>query len=92
MHLWPSAALRDSFKVSYLKKLEWNLHRMNSEKRSQTPTNRQKLLDNKDVADDAVAAEVSVSNIASGAFSFFRDTLMVLSCFCCGACIDQEMI
>ncbi|KAK6156384.1 hypothetical protein DH2020_010632 [Rehmannia glutinosa] len=34
MHLWPSMRLRDSFKDNYLKKLEWNLQRMNIEKSS----------------------------------------------------------
>ncbi|KAK3003529.1 hypothetical protein RJ639_018378 [Escallonia herrerae] len=52
MHLWPSSRLRDSFKLGYLKNLEWNLHRMNSEKKqSQSDTNQSKLLDSSDNGD-----------------------------------------
>ncbi|TQD74744.1 hypothetical protein C1H46_039717 [Malus baccata] len=44
MHLWSSATIRDSFKLAYLRKLEWNLQRMKSEKESQNSVD-QKLLD-----------------------------------------------
>ncbi|KAB2596012.1 aquaporin PIP2-5 [Pyrus ussuriensis x Pyrus communis] len=44
MHLWPSTTIRDSFKLAYLRKLEWNLQRMKSEKESQNSVD-QKLLD-----------------------------------------------
>ncbi|KAK6228191.1 hypothetical protein SCA6_000531 [Theobroma cacao] len=60
MHLWPSVRIRDSFKAAYLRKLEWNLHRMKSEKRSssspRTPSNQQKLLNEKEAADSASAS------------------------------------
>ncbi|GER51287.1 calmodulin 5 [Striga asiatica] len=50
MHLWPSTKLRDSFKINYLKKLEWNLYRMNTEQQQQQQNqsngNKQQLLEN----------------------------------------------
>ncbi|GFP87539.1 hypothetical protein PHJA_000897600 [Phtheirospermum japonicum] len=55
MHLWLSMRLRDSFKISYLKKMEWNLHKMNIEKQQQQNRplngNQQNLLEN-DKSDD----------------------------------------
>ncbi|WVZ15013.1 hypothetical protein V8G54_012579 [Vigna mungo] len=49
MHLWPTKNLRDSFKISYLRRLEWNNRRMEMEKDQQSST-EQKLLesDNQD--------------------------------------------
>ncbi|MCE5166395.1 hypothetical protein HAX54_018647 [Datura stramonium] len=73
MHLWPSMRLRDSFKLGYLKNLEWNLHRMDSQKQR---GNDQKLLD-----------EPGSSNNGGGAkyLVICRDFLTILSCcFCCG--------
>nr|KJB78932.1 hypothetical protein B456_013G025800 [Gossypium raimondii] len=97
MHLWPSVRLRDSFKIAYLRKLEWNLHRMKSEKQSSSssspriPSNQQNLLN-----DDQKAAH-SKSAPAKCCASFIvicREIFMVLSCcyccFCCGACVDEE--
>ncbi|XP_010253673.1 PREDICTED: uncharacterized protein LOC104594852 isoform X2 [Nelumbo nucifera] len=87
MHLWPSLRIRDSFKLAYLRKLEWNLHRMNSDEESQE---NQKLLENeKDVDDKGCSA----SKIP-GVVALCKEMLMILSCcyccFCCGACLDQE--
>ena len=50
MHLWPTMRIRESFKISYLKKYDWNLQRMNSEKKRQSQeandnSNQQRLLD-----------------------------------------------
>ncbi|KAL0317472.1 UNVERIFIED_CONTAM: hypothetical protein Sangu_2161500 [Sesamum angustifolium] len=85
MHLWPSMRLRDSFKNNYLKKLEWNLHRMNIEKqqqqqRDQSSDNQQKLLEND---------QTDSKNSGCGGFGVIcREVFMVLSCcyccFCCG--------
>ncbi|XP_022765358.1 uncharacterized protein LOC111310307 [Durio zibethinus] len=96
MHLWPSVRIRDSFKIAYLRKLEWNLHRMKSEKRSssssspRTPSNQQKLLNDQEVADSDYAS----SNSSASFMAVCREIFMVLSCcyccFCCGACVDQE--
>ncbi|KAF5733751.1 hypothetical protein HS088_TW16G00191 [Tripterygium wilfordii] len=96
MHLWPSVRIRDSFKIAYLKKLEWNLHRMNIEKQSQSPRNQQRLLDNE--ANGVVNGEVAVAGTSKAAFvtaaDVCKEIFMVLSCcyccFCCGACVDQE--
>ncbi|KAF5729501.1 hypothetical protein HS088_TW21G01668 [Tripterygium wilfordii] len=96
MHLWPSVRLRDSFKIAYLKKLEWNLQRMNLEKQSQSPRNQQRLLDNE--ANGVVDGEVPVAATSKApsvtAADICRGIFMVLSCcyccFCCGACIDEE--
>ncbi|PIA37387.1 hypothetical protein AQUCO_03000167v1 [Aquilegia coerulea] len=88
MHLWPSLRIRDSFKTNYLKKLEWNLHRMKSEKDSQ---NNQNLLSNSESAKRE--AENSDSK-TSGVLIIVKELLMLLSCcyccFCCGACGDEE--
>ncbi|KAL3535232.1 hypothetical protein ACH5RR_003693 [Cinchona calisaya] len=98
MHLWPSMRLRDSFKFAYLKKLELNLHRMNSQKKqqqqqdsSQSSTSnsndyRQKLLD--DNIEDHHPQK-------SGKFiAICRELFLILSCcyccFCCGACVEDE--
>ncbi|WMV25614.1 hypothetical protein MTR67_018999 [Solanum verrucosum] len=83
MHLWPSLRLRDSFKLGYLKNLEWNLHRMNSQKQRD---NDQKLLDE---------PTSSSNNGGREKFELFcRELLMILSCcyccFCCGACVADE--
>ncbi|EOY18639.1 PREDICTED: uncharacterized protein LOC18586393 [Theobroma cacao] len=94
MHLWPSVRIRDSFKAAYLRKLEWNLHRMKSEKRSssspRTPSNQQKLLNEKEAADSASAS----SGCSASFIVICREISMVLSCcyccFCCGACVDHE--
>ncbi|PSR98900.1 hypothetical protein CEY00_Acc25428 [Actinidia chinensis var. chinensis] len=89
MHLWPTMRIRDSFKLAYLEKLDWNLRKMKSEKnqrnQSQSPSsNQQKLLA------DAENAPVD----AGGALVLCRELLMILSCcyccFCCGACVDEE--
>ncbi|KAK6136214.1 hypothetical protein DH2020_030046 [Rehmannia glutinosa] len=90
MHLWPSMRLRDSFKDNYLKKLEWNLQRMNIEKkqqqRNQSSDNQQKLLET-DKCDSENSGRVGIGLIC-------REVFMILSCcyccFCCGACIDDE--
>ena len=88
MHLWPSMRIRDSFKLAYLKKLEWNLHRMKSDKKSSTSTD-QKLLDN----DEVVVSEEGAGTLPrpkahNGVLLLFKEILMVLSCcyccFCCG--------
>ncbi|CAN1172190.1 hypothetical protein LINPERPRIM_LOCUS30895 [Linum perenne] len=38
MHLWPSIKLRDSFSIDYLRRLEWNLHRMKVDKKKKAAT------------------------------------------------------
>ncbi|XWS07951.1 hypothetical protein CRYUN_Cryun41cG0035300 [Craigia yunnanensis] len=94
MHLWPSVRIRDSFKIAYLRKLEWNLDRMKSEQRSSSspriPSNQQKLLNDQEAAD----SESSSSNSSASFILICREIFMVLSCcyccFCCGACVDQE--
>ncbi|XP_031105370.1 uncharacterized protein LOC116010209 [Ipomoea triloba] len=100
MHLWPSMRLRDSFKLGYLKKLEWNLHRMEtSEKQrresqsSEGSSNQQKLLD--DDNSDTQSVNSKVSGKGGGRFLVLcGDLLMILSCcyccFCCGACVAEE--
>ncbi|XP_039021744.1 uncharacterized protein LOC120153955 isoform X2 [Hibiscus syriacus] len=89
MHLWPSVRLRDSFKIAYLRKLEWNLHRMKLEKQSssspKTPNNQQNLLnDQEPVESNSASSECCASFTA-----ICREIFMVLSCcyccFCCGA-------
>ncbi|KAK9283221.1 hypothetical protein L1049_011457 [Liquidambar formosana] len=96
MHIWPSLTIRDSFKFAYLKKLEWNLERMNSEKKS--PTNQRKLLDGEGEADAVDGNDGKEAVVAprdsntSTILGVLREIGMVLSCcyccFCCGACVD----
>ncbi|XP_050208918.1 uncharacterized protein LOC126659643 [Mercurialis annua] len=91
MHLWPSMRIRDSFKIGYLKKLEWNTQRMNSQKKQQetSTSNQEKLL-----GDEEINTEVSSSCCSTKAALIFREIFMVLTCcyccFCCGACVDQD--
>ncbi|XP_012093252.1 uncharacterized protein LOC105650901 [Jatropha curcas] len=104
MHLWPSMRIRDSFKIGYLKKLEWNLQRMNSEKKrsQQSSSNQEKLLDDdtvekvNGVVDGRVSEDTSLSKNSCLVKSALvcREVLMVLTCcyccFCCGACVDED--
>ncbi|XP_047339957.1 uncharacterized protein LOC124943204 [Impatiens glandulifera] len=105
MHLWPSTRIRESFKLQYLKNLEWNLNRMNSQKnidqqQQKSPSNfsnQQRLLEEEDTAGtNSTDHEVSQLSKSTGRYAlyFFRDLFMILSCcyccFCCGACVDEE--
>ncbi|KAF8396577.1 hypothetical protein HHK36_018201 [Tetracentron sinense] len=80
MHLWPSLRIRESFKQAYLKKMEWNLHRMNREESPST----QKLLESERGVNGKGGSD---SNIP-GFVLLCRELLMILSCcyccFCCG--------
>ncbi|KAJ7975072.1 hypothetical protein O6P43_005042 [Quillaja saponaria] len=91
MHLWPSMKIRDSFSVNYLRKLEWNLHRMKIEK--QTSRN-QNLLDNEGGQVNGIAEEIPNSKINDGFGTFCWDMLTILSCccccFCCGVCVEEN--
>ncbi|KAM1069184.1 hypothetical protein EV1_001049 [Malus domestica] len=104
MHLWPSATIRDSFKLDYLRKLDWNLQRMKSEKESQKSV-KQNLLDGQDggAAKQLDSPRGQVNGKAADLTNpkaqgrdrmvagLCRETLMLLSCcFCCGACADEE--
>ncbi|KAG7998585.1 hypothetical protein I3843_01G265100 [Carya illinoinensis] len=103
MHLWPSMRIRDSFKLGYLRKVEWNLNRMESEEK-QKPSSNQQLLDNEEPVSDQKEAARPVSDrqeaakpnsgILGGLLVVCRESLMVLSCcyccFCCGACLDGD--
>ncbi|KAK6933358.1 hypothetical protein RJ641_036252 [Dillenia turbinata] len=71
MHLWPSLTIRESFKIAYLRKVEWNLNRMNSENKRSTSSTYQKLLDNNTSADvDNIESDSSVSNNSSFGIRF----------------------
>ncbi|KAF3433931.1 hypothetical protein FNV43_RR25034 [Rhamnella rubrinervis] len=97
MHLWPSMRIRDSFKLDYLKKLEWNLHRMKSEKNSSTSSSTdQKLLDNgKGVVKEEGAGTSPSSKAHNGVLLLSKEILMVLSCcyccFCCGVWVSLSV-
>ncbi|KAM7504433.1 hypothetical protein LguiB_003337 [Lonicera macranthoides] len=85
MHLWPSMRLRESFKHNYLKKLEWNLSKMNSEK-DQSNNNQTKLLDDND-------GSSSNSSKCENALLLCRELLMILSCcYCCFCCGVSKVI
>ncbi|KAF8397686.1 hypothetical protein HHK36_016607 [Tetracentron sinense] len=88
MHLWPSLRIRDSFKLAYLKKFEWNQHRMNSE---ESPS-KQRLLESER---DVHRKGKSDSKIP-GILVFCRELLMAISCcyccFCCGVHLPPSML
>ncbi|CAK9175491.1 unnamed protein product, partial [Ilex paraguariensis] len=92
MHLWPSMRIRDSFKQAYLKKLEWNLHRMKTEKdRQPQSSSQQKLLDDSNNGGSDISVDPTPntkSNPGEVALVLCRELLMILSCcyccFCCG--------
>ncbi|OVA10141.1 hypothetical protein BVC80_1591g50 [Macleaya cordata] len=87
MHLWPSLRIRDSFKTGYLKKLEWNLNRMNSQKK-ESQTNQKLLQDNQRDVDGK--GETSSDTKIPRFFLFCRELLMLLSCcYCCFCCGDS---
>ncbi|KAB5544148.1 hypothetical protein DKX38_012260 [Salix brachista] len=85
MHLWPTMSIRESFKISYLKKYEWNLHRMNSEKKRQSQeandsSSQQRLMD---VADENSTNQQQPAN-NSKVVMICREILMVITCcYCC---------
>lgn len=86
MHLWPSLTIRDSFKLVYLRKLEWNISRMEREKGQSS--NNQKLLDKVEPVANGEGAVKPNSETRGGVLVVCKEMLMVLSCcyccFCCG--------
>ncbi|CAI0411797.1 unnamed protein product [Linum tenue] len=81
MHLWPSIKLRDSFSIDYIRRLDWNLHRMKIDKK-----NKQRLLD--DGEEGVEEGSSSKNGFAERAAFVCREIFLVLSCcyccFCCG--------
>ncbi|KAE8648857.1 hypothetical protein Csa_008264 [Cucumis sativus] len=97
MHLWPSTRIRDSFKHAYIKKLEWNLHRMKIQKHQHQSSSKQNLLDKEEASDaaDAETSEPSPSvSFGQRVLEFFSELFHLLSCcyccYCCGACLPDE--
>ncbi|CAK8532910.1 unnamed protein product [Lathyrus sativus] len=86
MHLWPTKNLRDSFKLSYIKNLEWNYQRMEKDRQRQSST-QQKLLED----DNNNVVDTPQTGVAA---SICHELLLILSCcyccFCCGACVDEK--
>ncbi|KAL9323919.1 hypothetical protein ACSQ67_008776 [Phaseolus vulgaris] len=91
MHLWPTKNLRDSFKISYLRRLEWNYQRMEMEKDQQSST-EQKLLEN-DNRDDSNGQAPNLLNFEAGSVaSLCHELLLVLSCcYCCFCCGGNQL-
>ncbi|XP_058778999.1 uncharacterized protein LOC131653000 [Vicia villosa] len=89
MHLWPTKNLRDSFKLSYLKNLEWNYQRMEKDKQRQSST-KQKLLEDDDNNNVVDTPQTRVEVVAS----IGHELLLIFSCcyccFCCGACVEEK--
>nr|KYP64499.1 hypothetical protein KK1_019099 [Cajanus cajan] len=87
MHLWPTKNLRDSFKLSYLKRLEWNYQRMQMQKDQKSST-EQKLLENENQDQNSGAAPNLLNCETGSVASLFHELLLLLSCcyccFCCG--------
>ncbi|KAB5538947.1 hypothetical protein DKX38_016480 [Salix brachista] len=93
MHLWPTMRIRDSFKSAYLKKLEWNLHRMNNEKKQRSQetsdSNQQRLLDD---GDDNRTNQHQPAKTYKAVLIFCREILMLVTCcYCCFCCGDDDM-
>ncbi|KAI5648727.1 hypothetical protein M9H77_34732 [Catharanthus roseus] len=99
MHLWPSMRLRDSFKIGYLKKLELNLHRMNSEKKRQQQQGSEGCSNDNNYQEKLLNNDNNNSHTKDtpkgGKFvSICRELILIFSCcyccFCCGACVEDE--
>lgn len=90
MHLWPTVRIRESFKISYLTKLEWNLNRMDSEKK-RCSQEQPLLLDNNRI--NAQVSETPRLQNSSSGFAFLgKEILMVASCFYCCFCCGGNFI
>uniref|UniRef100_A0A6N2M3I3 Uncharacterized protein n=1 Tax=Salix viminalis TaxID=40686 RepID=A0A6N2M3I3_SALVM len=80
MHLWPTMRIRDSFKSAYLKKLEWNLHRMNNEKKQRSQetsdSNQQRLLDD---GDDNRTNQHQPAKTYKAVLTFLREIFMLVA-------------
>ncbi|KAB5516856.1 hypothetical protein DKX38_027504 [Salix brachista] len=76
MHLWPTMRIRDSFKSACLKKLGWNLHIMNNEKKQRSQeardSNQRRLLDDERFSCSSLAAIV-VSVVEYGSYTSLGD-------------------
>ncbi|TKY46167.1 WPP domain-associated protein [Spatholobus suberectus] len=92
MHLWPTKNLRDSFKLSYLKRLEWNYRRMQTEKDQQSSA-EQKLLENENQGQNRGGDAPNLLKCEAGSVaSLFQELLLVLSCcYCCFCCGGVEI-
>jgi hypothetical protein len=93
MHLWPTMRIRESFKISYLKKYDWNLQRMNSEKKRQSQeandnSNQQRLLD--DAGENSTNQQKPANN--SKAVLICREILMVITCCYCCFCFGGKVL
>ncbi|KAJ6909367.1 hypothetical protein NC652_020375 [Populus alba x Populus x berolinensis] len=93
MHLWPTMRIRESFKISYLKKYDWNLQRMKSEKKRQSQeandnSNQQRLLD--DAGENSRNQQKPANN--SKAVLICREILMVITCCYCCFCFGDGKI
>lgn len=85
--------IRESFKISYLKKYDWNLQRMNSEKKRQSQeandnSNQQRLLD--DAGENSTNQQKSANN--SKAVLICREILMVITCCYCCFCFGGKVL
>ncbi|OIW20047.1 hypothetical protein TanjilG_31976 [Lupinus angustifolius] len=91
MHLWPTKNIRDSFKLSYLKNLEWNYRRMEKDQQSSM---EQKLLDGDENQQDQRKKTQVLKYEPGVVASIFQELLLVFSCcyccFCCGACVEEK--
>lgn len=94
MHLWPSMRIRDSFKLAYLRRVETNLNRMQSEKRA---AQREGLLENQDRSEQTEGVKSENDHSSTPKVSPIRACcemmLLILccsTCFCCGACTDED--
>ncbi|CAN1237948.1 hypothetical protein LINGRAPRIM_LOCUS2002 [Linum grandiflorum] len=83
MHLWPSIKLRDSFSIDYLRRLEWNLHRMKVDKKK-----KQRLLEDGADQDNGASGDQGEEDEQEGVSFVCREIFLILSCcyccFCCG--------
>lgn len=90
MHLWPTERIRDSFKHAYIKKLEFNFHRMKIQKhQQQQSSSKQNLLDKEQAsaADGKTAENSNPVCFGRRVLDFCSEALLLLSCcYCCYCC------
>ncbi|KAL5216032.1 hypothetical protein ABZP36_007433 [Zizania latifolia] len=94
MHLWPSLRIRDSFKHSYLEKLEFNLAHMKRAQRQGEQGQGQQQPAGDEKAPLLEGRWAPRSSLVAGALELVFDAAMLLTCccccFCCGACGDED--
>ncbi|CAI9098583.1 OLC1v1035257C2 [Oldenlandia corymbosa var. corymbosa] len=95
MHLWPSMKMRDSFKVDYLKQLEWSLRLLKLDKQrkqqEQQDSNTGSSSDPNDengCQERLLSSDFENPSKAGGKFiAICREVFLIITCcYCCFGC------